>query len=411
MWNNNDMMQWASRDLPDAERLISQELIEAGYNCGYSGKWHCGERKLPSTFGFQGMDIPNYGHPYHRDEPGGKRFERYLASHGLDWPEPGSYIARWGGGTMDAPPEACEPCFVSNHALEMLAELDEQRRANGNPFFLFVSFWGPHHPCFIPEPYASMYNPDRVLLPPSLKEDLSHKPRVQRRHLDSNFYPGCNELNENAWRRLMAAYWGYCTFIDHEIGRILAHLEQLGIYDNTVVLFSSDHGDMQGGHGLYDKGPFMYEELYHIPLIVRAPGKRPGAPVCHNLVSNMDLASTVLDWAGIPIPSNHDGRSLVSLLKNTTASWPDDIVCEYHGGRFLCTQRMIRWDRFKYIFNANDFDELYDLQRDPFEMHNRIADRAFQAQVLEGRHRLLKWLEKTEDPILIPARELLSFGM
>jgi arylsulfatase A-like enzyme len=409
MWNNNDMMQWAVRDLSDSERLVSEDLVAGGYNCGYSGKWHCGERKLPRSFGFEGMDIPNYGHPYHREELGGHLFGEYLGRRQLKWPTPSGVITPWGGGSLFGPPEACEPCFVSDHAIEMIKRLHGPSHDGGKPFFQVVSFWGPHHPCFVPEPYASMYDPNQVQLSPSLRENLDSKPRAQKRHLLSNLYPDCHRLSDDVWRQLLAIYWGYCSFIDHEIGRVVEALKQMGVFETTAIIFCSDHGDMQGGHGLYDKGPFMYEEVYHIPLIIRIPGQEPKRAACNRLVSNMDIASTILDLANIAIPGSHDGRSLLPLVCQPDGVWTDDLMGEYHGGRFLCTQRMLRWDRYKYVFNANDIDELYDLESDPSEMINLANDPGYGRVAAEGRHRLLNRLERSSDPILVPAREMLEF--
>jgi len=368
MWNNNDMMQWAVRDLPDEERMVSQDLIEVGYNCGYSGKWHCGERKLPSTYGFVGMDVPNYGNPHNT-----KEYADYLTARGLEPPERRQVISNWGGGTLSGPVEACAPHFIADYAIELMRKFNEEREATGKPFLMFVSFWGPHHPCFVPEPYASTYDPADVDLWPSLHDDLHNKPRVQDRFLRT-FYPDAPHLSKGVWRQLIAKYWGFCTFVDMEIGRLLDTLEEIGRANDTAVLFSTDHGDMIGGHGgLWDKGPFMYEETYHIPLIARVPGVTSAGTVCDKLVSNMDLATTVLGIAGVPLPGNHDGRSLVSLFRDPSSDWRDDLMCEFHGHRFLYSQRMVRWDTCKFIFNAPDEDELYDLALDPHELSNLVG--------------------------------------
>jgi arylsulfatase A-like enzyme len=402
IWNNNDMMQWATRDLPDEERIISQDLVAAGYNCGYVGKWHCGERKLPRDFGFVGMNVPNYGQPYEIQE-----YCDYLAARGLERPNVVSPTIEYAPGYYDGPPEACSPHFLVEYALSLLEKFNMERERSGKPFMLFLSFWGPHAPYLVPEPYASMYNPDEVELWANFRDDLKKKPRVQDRFRRAfSNYPN---MTDDAWRDSIAKYWGFCSFIDDEIGRLLAVLGNMGREDDTAVLFSTDHGDMTGSHGgIWDKSAFMYEETYHIPMIARIPGVTMPETVCKSFVSNMDLATTVLDIAGLPIPERHDGRSLLPLFREVGSEWRDDLMCEFHGHRFLYSQRMVRWGDYKYIFNAPDEDELYDLADDPHEVNNYIDNPKYAEIAKEGRQRLMQWIKDSDDPIEFAARFMLN---
>jgi arylsulfatase A-like enzyme len=402
MWNNNDMMQWAIRDLPDEERMVSQDLVEADYNCGYVGKWHCGESKLPGTYGFIGMEVPNYGNPYRTEE-----YADYLVARRLQAPERIPPATEGAPGHYGGPVEACSPHFLTEFAINLMKEFSEEREAIGKPFMLFLSFWGPHAPYLVPEPYASMYDPAKVGLWANFRDDLEGRPRVQDRFRRA--FSGYPNVSDDAWRDRIAKYWGFCSFIDDEIGRLLNALKEMGREDDTAVLFSTDHGDMTGSHGgIMDKGAFMYEETYHIPLIARIPGVTAARTVCKEFVSNMDLATTVLDIAGLPVPANHDGRSLVPLFRNPKDEWRDDLMSEFHGHRFLYSQRMVRWDNYKFIFNVPDRDELYDLARDPHELTNLIDDPAYDGIAEEGRRRLLKWIQDSNDPIWFAARHMLG---
>ena len=401
MWNNNDMMQWAIRDLADEERMISQDLVDAGYNCGYTGKWHCGESKLPGTYGFVGMEVPNYGNPYSTEE-----YAEYLAARGLKAPERVPPTVAGAPGHLAGPLEACAPHFLTEFATDLMRRFNEEREASEQPFMIFLSFWGPHPPYFVPQPYASMYDPAEIELWANFRDNLEGKPRIQDRFRRAVCrYP---DVSDAAWRDSIAKYWGFCSFIDDEIGRLLGTLRDLGREEDTVVLFSTDHGDMTGSHGgLWDKGPFMYEETYHIPLIARAPWLTTPGTTCDRFVSNMDLATTALDIAGLYIPDNHDGRSLVPLFRDPHADWRDDLMCEFHGHRFLYSQRMVRWDNYKFVFNAPDWDELYDLAEDPHETTNLIRDPGYATVAEAGRQRLLQWIENSADPIRSAARALL----
>lgn len=409
MWNNNDMMQWAVRDMPDSVRLISQVMGAAGYHCGFSGKWHCGETKLPRSYGFEGMQVPNYGDPYRTAE-----YAAYLAARGLEPPRRVDIIRDWAGGTLSGPPEACEPYYVTEVALDLLRHYCREREAKGRPFLVFVSLWGPHHACFVPEPYASMYNPDDVALWPNMRDSLDNKPNIQRRYLRT-FYPEAPHLDDDTWRRIIGKYWGFCTFVDDQVGRLLGALSELGQERNTAVLFSTDHGDMTGAHGgFWDKDAFMYEETYHIPLLARVPGLTKAGSVCHRLVSNMDLATTALDVAGLLAPVDasgagaYDGRSLVPLFREPDGAWRDDLMCEFHGHRYLYSQRMVRWGDVKYIYNASEEDEVYDLRHDPHELTNVLNEPSYRPVVQEGRQRLLKWIDDSRDPIKFAARHQLT---
>jgi len=404
MWNNNDMMQWATRELPDDVRLISQDFVEAGYNCGFTGKWHCGAKKQPSTYGFEGMDVPNYGNAYRTSE-----YADYLEKHGFDRPELIDRVDENDlalGGTWTGPPEACGPAFLAQHAIDLMEKYNAEYEDAGKPFMQFVSFWGPHAAYIVPEPYASMYDPEAIEPWPNFGDTLEGKPCVQKRHRDTLGYP---DRPWEEWRKSVAKYWGFATFIDHEIGRILDKLAELGRDQDTVVLFSTDHGDMTGGRGgFFDKGPFTYEETYHIPLIVRLPGAGAAGSTCDKFVTNMDLAATALAAAGLDVPENHDARSLVPLAENPNAPWRDDLMVEFHGHRFLFTQRMLRWKDYKYVMNAPCEDELYDLAKDPHELRNLVDAPDYAAVRTECEDRLLAWMKDSNDPLTFNVRRLLK---
>lgn len=407
--NTESPTLWPTADLPDDVPTLPRLLT--GYRCGFVGKWHCGETRNPASFGFtDGPDPgPGYGNPYAMPD-----FEAFLKERSLAHPaaflrDGGLFAAapdgqqavpgcRSSGGRLSGLAEACEPAYVADRATRLLAELGARARREQRPFFLTVSFWGPHHPCYVPEPYASLYAPADVPLPATFRDDFAGKPSVHARWRRS-FYREQHAWTDDHWRRVIALYWGYCTFIDAEIGRLLAALDAQGLRDDTTVAFASDHGDTMGGHGLFDKGEFMYEDTYRVPLIVHAPGRtRPGS-VCRALVSNMDLMPTLLELGGGPTPPGLHARSLAPLCADPMAPWRDDLMAEFHGLRIGYNQRMLRWGDWKYVFNSPDTDELYDLASDPREFHNRIADASCADAAGECRQRLLGWMKATRDPI------------
>jgi len=408
MWNNQDMMQWAIRNLPDDIELISQPLGRAGYQCGYVGKWHCGQEKVPSHYGFEGMDVPNYGNPYKTHE-----YQEYLKRHGLKQVEVKSLITdftpRRGtmGGEMIGDIRASATYFLSEYAIEMMKRFQDERERTGKPWFIFLSYWLPHHPYTPPREYYEMYDVKETKLWENFHDDLKGKPPNQRRYREC--YHRAIEHSDETWRELITRYFAQTTFLDAQIGRVLDALDELGLSDSTAVLFSTDHGDMCGSHGkFHDKDAFMYEELYHIPLFIRIPGVTKPNTVRNEFVLNMDLAATALDIAGVGVPDDYEARSLLPLARGDAVDWRDDVMCEYFGHRFLFSQRMIRWGRYKYILNLPSFDELYDLEEDPHELNNLIHEPAMKDVIAEGQERLLNWIKDTNDAILHAAQMAMS---
>lgn len=407
MWNNNDMMHWAVRDLPEDVELIARPLIEADYRCGYVGKWHCGREKAPTTYGFEGMDVPDYGNPYGTEE-----YREYLQKTGLQHPEREwqyrDFSTRQSpiAGELVGDIRAASTYFLTEYSTEMMERFEDQRRSDGQPWMMFVSYWLPHHPYAPPTEYLEQYDVDEIELWASFHDDLAGKPPNQRRYRES--FHRAQEHDENAWRDIIRHCFAQMTFLDSQIGRLLDGLEALGAQGDTAVLFSTDHGDMCGSHGkFHDKDAYMYEELYHIPLLVRWPGVTEPGTARDEFVSNMDLATTALDIGGGDIPEVNQGRSLLPLLGGD-ADWPDDIYAEYHGHRYLSSNRMVRWDRYKYVFNAPSFDELYDLEADPHELENRIDDPELADVAAEGRERILSWVDATSDDIRQAAEGMLG---
>ena len=154
-------------------------------------------------------------------------------------------------------------------------------------------------------------------------------------------------------------------------------MDELGLTDNTLVIYTADHGDMCGSHRMVDKHYVMYDDIVKVPLAIRWPGQIEQGMVCHEFINHfLDIPPTILEILGIPSPDFFHGKSMSSILKGIKPeNWRKEIVATYNGQQFgLYTQRMIRTQRWKYIWNTTDVDELYDLEKDPYELENRIYD-------------------------------------
>ncbi|MGW4800844.1 sulfatase-like hydrolase/transferase, partial [Nonomuraea sp. NPDC004297] len=238
-----------------------------------------------------------------------------------------------------------------------------------------------------------MYDPERVPLPASMAETFDGKPEVQRRYSE---YWSADSFDADAWRGLIAAYWGYVSLIDAQIGRLLSALRELGLWDDTAVIFTADHGEFTGSHRLNDKGPAMYEDIYRVPGIVRVPGLP--ARTVDAFATLIDLNPTILDLAGLPPQEPCDGESLLPLLSGAPAEGRDSVTAEFHGHHFPYSQRMYRDRRHKLVFNPEGVHELYDLDNDPHELRNVYAVPGYAEVRRDLTVRLYRELLRRGDP-------------
>ncbi len=375
---------------PDIPNLAS-ELSAAGYQLGYAGKWHVDDPKVATDYGFQAKDFPGYGYPIYQGLIEGLRFgppagapsatthyETYLRSHGYEFPRvleahygdnPGKQRQEMYALHSGAPETSFEAMVVED-TVAMLRSMQARRAEEGAPFFIWTNFWGPHTPCLLPEPYYSMYDPAQILVDPSFDETWERKPFVQQM---VERYWGLSKGGWRRWREIVARYWGYITMIDDMVGTLLAELESLGCADNTLVVFSTDHGDMMGAHRLIEKGPFTYEQCYRLPMVAAHPGCEAPGSVCDDFVYLQDLYPTFLEIAGRPLPQEPDTLSILDQVKGRPASTGrDSVYAQFFGQLFRYEQRMVRTRTHKLTYNHSDIAELYDLVNDPWEMHNLI---------------------------------------
>lgn len=275
-----------------------------------------------------------------------------------------------------------------------LAYLDAQAE-QGGPFFLWASFHDPHPPYTVSEPWASMYDPkdmvvDRVTPgehdrnPPHFAKTQQEEPDFGDWHspfaahgCESHLYP------EEELKKDKATYFGMMSFLDAEVGRILDRIDALGLADNTLIVFTTDHGHFLGQHGLVAKGPFHYEDMLRIPMIVRMPGKVPAGAVSQDLQSLVDLAPSFLDFAGLPIPGEMQGVSQWNNWQGGAAA-RDFALCENrHNPRMPHVETYIERDHKISVYREADYGELFDLANDPGETCNLWDDP--DAQPLKAR--------------------------
>lgn len=292
--------------------------------------------------------------------------------------------------SMEPVPEEIVPArAVLDEASAMLETYGREQE----PFFLVVSFLEPHWPNVLPGAYASMYDPASIPPWPNFDDPFDDKPRTNAAGTE---HFGVEGFTWEDWQPVVGRYLGAVSFLDEIIGRLLGRLADAGLAEETAVIVSTDHGDMAGSHRQFNKGPLMYEEVYHVPLVIRGPGLPAGTSDA--LTSHVDLIPTLLDLCGVS-PTKSHGRSLLPLQQHKTP-WRDALMCEFHGDEFgLYSQRMLRRDRYKLVYNPNDVRELYDLEDDPFELRNLALLPEYREVRRELEDALLLIMQETEDPL------------
>lgn len=411
-------------------------LAENGYANYYFGKWHAGPGTAKDHHS-RGFSFPSYNNPYTKPD-----YKDYLKRKNLpdfevriersflcskedaekiraenpDAPRAavsGETYHCHGGfcnphvtGVMTSPEETHEAIFLANLACEQLKNLASS--GSDQPWSMRVDFWGPHAPYFASQRFRDLYDPARIPEYPSFKDDLSGKPELYKSEHNWPLNKGGKIIHPNPlpwseWQKVLSLHYAQINLIDYAGGIILDMLDKLGLADDTLIIWSTDHGDAVACHGgHFDKDGYMPEEMLRIPMAVRWPGKIKPKQQLSSLVSNIDLAPTFLDAAGAGFSKPVDGQSLLPLCTGKSKQWRDDIMCETHGHYRNQAGRMVATDRYKYIWNDDDLEELYDLKTDPYEMKNLIKSTEHRDVLKEMRERLAKWQQKSGDNPMSP---------
>jgi arylsulfatase A-like enzyme len=358
----------------NASAPLSHELVtwprllkEAGYRSAYVGKWHMGNDDSP--------------------RPG---FDRWVSFKGQ-----GAHVDPV--INVDGKAEKVQGYMtdiLTDHAVEWISRPREGKQ----PFSLYLAYKAVHGPFIPAERHRGLYPDEPIKRAPSAQDTLEGKPVLTRqveglRPLGPG--TGSGDLLIRNQLRMLAA-------IDDGVGRVLKALEQAKEIDNTVVVFTSDNGYLWGEHGLGDKRA-AYEESIRVPLVARYPKVvRPGT-VVNGIALDVDIAPTLLELAGAPVRKGIHGRSLVPLLRGSDSGWRRSALAEYFtepNYPRIPSWQAVRTGRWKYIryTELDGMDELYDLQADPYEMKNRIADPAAGETLRELKKELERLLKETGAP-------------
>ncbi|SEE29083.1 sulfatase family protein [Ruania alba] len=402
---------WANGvDINPDEQLFTRSLTDAGYDCGLVGKFHLGAAQYgriePRID--DGFRVFRWSHdPYVRSE----------ANHYHSWLEekfPGvleETIATGGASAIDhLPTEQHYTHWIGEETIEYLTTGREKNK----PFCFVVNFFDPHHGFGSPPEYRAQY--DAASIPRPVTSDLSTKPAVYTDASKSSYAGssrGFVDHTEDEIQDIIAHYYAMVTLVDDEVGRILDTLEAEGLAEDTIVIFTSDHGEMLGDHQMLLKGPMMFDCSLKVPLLVRWPEHIPAGTVRDELVEWIDLAPTLLAAAGVEAMPRQQGRDLAPLWRNDEPdedAWEDRdwVLSEYRDSCWPYDPpvhtTMLRRGDWKIVVHhgppstARERDgELYDLANDPHEQINLWRTPEAAEKRLELERMLLDVLVATED--------------
>jgi len=389
-WNSEYAIRENLKEFRGGQRLYSHATTARGYRNCFIGKWHCGKERLPQDYGIEGWSLPEYGNVY-----GSTEYKNYLKRIGaqqprclleknlsipeacgsvvdMDPPDPWLYME--GCGILQGQPELHEQFFIADRAERALREL----AGSNQPFCLTASFWGPHHPYYPSEDFAALVKPEDIPVYPSFQETLREKPLRYSAHRDLKGDSRANVKwpNWSDWQTVLARCYAQGLQTDAAVGKLLHALGEMGLGEETLVIVTADHGDTLASHGgVWDKHSTFTEEVARIPLAIRWPGHVEAGKRSNELVTSMDVTGTMLAAGGAEI-DDIDGRNLLDLCRpGAVADWPDHLICEHYGhSGDVLHQRIVYNERWKYVAVYGGEDELYDLEEDPYELDNRVAD-------------------------------------
>ncbi|MCH2060456.1 MAG: sulfatase [Verrucomicrobiales bacterium] len=375
------------RPVPEGTRFFPQYLQKAGYHTAFIGKWHMGHED----------DSPRPGFDHWVSFVGqGDYFNPTLNINGQKKPFKG---------------------YMTDILASQAIEWFHNTRPKDKPFLLYLSFKAVHYP-FLPAPRHHGRYQDKPIPYPETMANSEENYRSQSRWIRERRYGihGIDHMETGAFDKdpvpsFDSLYWRFCETVhglDENIGRVIKTLEP--VTADTVLLYMGDNGFALGEHGFYDKRD-AFEESIRIPLLAYAPGRIKPGTVVPEMVQNIDIAPTLLNFAGVNVPQNEprmDGESFAGLLLGQKKPWRKHILYEYHWEwNFPATPTCfaIRTDRYKYIYYHGVWDQngFYDLQTDPHERHNLIQVPAYREQIVKLRDQMFTEL-KMSGGLTMPIR-------
>jgi len=411
----NDGRFGGREGLDQNDWMLHHSLSDAGYRCGWFGKWHVDNAYSAIDYGFEGYSQPGYGYPY-----GDTAYIDYLQRNNLSKPRAKILIenesglatgtkidlcteAQWfdyvsGVAALETPAQTHEAYFVTDLAKSWINSVD------GAPYFLRVDPWGPHPPYLLAEPFIGMLDHCSIELPKNFYSNLSHRPEHHQRYRD--FWSASVGLDEAHWRRQFQCALEHAILVETALAGLIDSVD----LDNTLIIFNSDHGDALGTNGgVANKGDLMVEATMQIPLLMAGPGI-PKNGSSDLLVSNLDLVPTVLEYCGVESNQPFHGINLIDGFDNSKPPLRSGLMTQHYGLQEPIVQRAWYRDCWKLVICQDGFRELYNLSNDPDELINLALDPGYKTEVCKMERGLLAEMERVGDDNL-PVRNSLQASL
>lgn len=428
---------WAlGTKLPESEETVGDVFSSGGYKTALIGKAHF--QPLVSTDEFPGIEArptlwdydfwkgfngPYYGFEHvellrgHTNEADvGMHYALWMEEKGCEnWRDyflpPTGNMSKDEKHTWNIPEEFHYDAWIAERTNAML----DDYKQNDQPFFLWASFPDPHPAYYIPKPWDTMYDQNKLTIPHCSDGEHDRNPQhyqmTQQEKPDYAEYHESGQAlfglhshlhNEDELRKDTAIYYGMTSMMDKYIGEILNRLDELDLADNTVVIFTSDHGHFLGHHGLIAKGPFHYEDMIKVPFIVRCPGLIPQGKITDELQSLVDLSPSMLSLCGLPVPRTMTGIDQSQLWSGKAVNVRNHIICENHYDPTTVHLKTYVNKRYKItVYYNQEYGELFDLEKDPKEVMNLWDDPSY-SQVKSDMLLQFLWGEMGKEPMWMP---------
>lgn len=382
LWNYNGSGHAMEGLDPSNHNIWVHQLKDAGYSTAYIGKWHVSNEYSPKDFGFDYVIKGNAYPPV--------RQQKFNAENPLEILKGMTTIKD--EGEVDG---ARTHSFAKD-CIKFINKFQKEKK----PWHIRLDFPEPHLPCFPAGQFKTTYNPSDI--PPwnNFFDNFENKPFIQKQQL---FNWGIQDWSWKEWSQYVSQYYGMISQCDDAVGMVVNYLERNNLNDNTIIVYTSDHGDATGSHRMIDKHYILYDNVIRVPLIIRWDGHISPRQNNFDFISHyLDISVTLLDILGLKVPVNYQGHSCKPVLEGQKHLMPRKyVISSYNGQQFgLYTQRMIRDNNYKFIWNLTDISEFYDLCKDPAELHNMVDSQELQDTLNEYRRKLYNALKKQHDPLV-----------
>ena len=410
------------------EHRTIAEQVSNDYVCTYYGKWHLGSELVPQRGFSEFVGIEDGYRAHYADPAETKRlsdYHHFLVANGFH-PDSGPEVKGRSSGdsaglsTFSRQTAAEMPEPFTKASFLGVRSADFIRTNTNRPWVHYVNFLEPHMP--FDGPLNELHDPSDLgtgpafLQPPANDVSLIHQALAA--YYGSADWRGLDLHDETAWRAIRRNYWGLVTLVDRAVGRILEAVESSGQADRTIVVFTSDHGDMMGDHNILAKCT-LYEEAMRVPLLLRVPWLADEGRRLSGSMSLVDLVPTLLDLMGQGTPANSHGVSRTDVLRGESDLSNNDVIVEWNGSHNSCVwppeapeaaqrveadpwRSIISHEGWKLNASATDQSELFDLNSDPYEMTNRFNDAEQQSRIVDLLDRIRTWQARVGDTVPLP---------